>query len=186
MEGIAAMPPVESMYRPLRLRMQGWTKKRPAWQQAVQKALADTVAVGQEQPLDPFARLEQYKKVALDCARAELGTSGGKMRSLIPHHSREARRLLARLALLKVVRREIYARRDSGPQMPSRAMRTRGCILIQRTSALSQHSGLPLIGNGPKSGLDFCGNSLSKEKKSCMLCVGQSATKLRSKGDKPQ
>jgi hypothetical protein len=43
---------------------------------------------------NPFARLVLCKRVALDCARAELGMSGGK----VPHHSREARRLLARLA----------------------------------------------------------------------------------------
>jgi hypothetical protein len=57
-------------------------------------------------------------------ARAALGMSGGKARSLIPHHSREARRLLGSLAPLKVVRREMHAQLDSAPKMPSRAMHT--------------------------------------------------------------
>ncbi len=44
---------------------------------------------------------------------------------IIPHHSKEARRLKARLTLLRVVRREIHARKVQGsnPVPPSRAMR---------------------------------------------------------------
>ena len=45
------------------------------------------------------------------------------MRSLIPHHSKEFRKLKERLSLLKVVRREIHARRNNGQRSPSRAMR---------------------------------------------------------------
>jgi hypothetical protein len=59
----------------------------------------------------------------LDCARKVFGEAGGKMRSLIPHHSREFRKLKERLTLLKVLRREIHARRNTEQQRPSRAMR---------------------------------------------------------------
>jgi hypothetical protein len=42
----------------------------------------------------------------------------------IPQHAPEFRKLKARLTLLKVVRREVHARRHSGPLLPSRAMRS--------------------------------------------------------------
>jgi hypothetical protein len=60
---------------------------------------------------------------ALTCAKIVLGESGGKLRRLIPHHSDEVRRLMSRLKLLKVVRRELHARRDGVQKAPSRAMR---------------------------------------------------------------
>ena len=123
MTGIDAMPPTESLWRPLRLRMRGWARKRIDWQQEVQTALTVPVDMPDELPIDPFAHLERCKRVALHCARRVLGESGGKMRRLIPHHSDAARHLMGRLKLLKVVRRELYARRDGEPQMPSRAMR---------------------------------------------------------------
>ena len=120
MTGIDALPPTESLWRPRRLRMKGWARKRADWQQAVQTALT---VPAEMPPIDPFAHLERCKRVALHCARRVLGESGGKMRRLIPHHSDAARRLMGRLKLLKVVRRELYARRDGVPQIPSRAMR---------------------------------------------------------------
>ena len=44
---------------------------------------------------------------------------------IIPHHSKEARRLKARLNLLRVVRREVHARKEQGSGFvpPSKAMR---------------------------------------------------------------
>ena len=44
---------------------------------------------------------------------------------IIPRHSKEARRLKARLTLLRVIRRETHARKEqgSGAVPPSRAMR---------------------------------------------------------------
>ena len=114
------MPPLESLWRPLRLKMKGWSQKRPEWQEATRQALA----AAEVAPADRFTQLEQMKQVALDCARRVLGETGGKIRSLIPHHSRQFRKLKARLTLLKVVWREIHARRNTGQQMPSRAMRS--------------------------------------------------------------
>ena len=117
--GIEPMPPLESLWRPLRLKMRGWSQKRQKWQEVTKEALAAV----EDAQMDPFAQLEQMKQVALDCARKVFGEAGGKMRSLIPHHSREFRKLKERLTLLKVVRREIHARRNTGQQRPSRAMR---------------------------------------------------------------
>ncbi len=117
--GIEPMPPLESLFRPLRLKMKGWSHKRQEWQASTTQALAAV----DEGSIDCFALLEQMKQVAVDCARKVLGEAGGKMRSLIPHHSKEFRKLKERLSLLKVVRREIHARRNNGQRSPSRAMR---------------------------------------------------------------
>ena len=113
------MPPLESLLRPLRLKMKGWSQKRQKWQASTTQALAAV----EEGSTDCFTQLEQMKQVAVDCARKVCGEAGGKMRSLIPHHSKEFRKLKERLTLLKVVRREIHARRNTGQQSPSRAMR---------------------------------------------------------------
>ena len=121
MDGMTAMPPAESLWRPLRLQMQAWARKRADWQTAVEKVLMAPDAA--ELPSDPFARLDRLKGVALTCAKRVLGESGGKLRRLIPHHSDAVRRLMSRLKLLKVVRRELHARRDGVPKVPSRAMR---------------------------------------------------------------
>ena len=120
MDGMAAMPPAESLWRPLRLKVHNWERKREDWKKAVEIALAAPAA---ELPSDLFARLDQVKRVALACAQRGLGESGGKVRRLIPHHSEEVRRLMARLKLLRVVRRELHDRRDGVLRMPSRAMR---------------------------------------------------------------
>ena len=117
-QGIEPMPPLESLFRPLRLKMKGWSHKRQEWQASTTQALAAV----DEGSIDCFALLEQMKQVAVDCARKVLGEAGGKMRSLIPHHSKEFRKLKERLSLLKVVRREIHARRNNWQRSPSRAM----------------------------------------------------------------
>jgi hypothetical protein len=121
MDGMAAMPPVESLWCPLRLKMQCWEKKREDWQKEVGRVLAAPGAA--EMPSDLFARLDQLKRVALACAQRVIGESGGKVRRLTPHHSEEVRRLMACLKLLRVVRRELHARRDGVSRLPSRAMR---------------------------------------------------------------
>jgi hypothetical protein len=75
--------------------------------------------------VDRFMELERAKRIALDCARSVLGTTGGRLSRIIPHPSKEAKRLKARLTLLRVVRREIHARKEHGSRSvpPSRAMR---------------------------------------------------------------
>ena len=72
---------------------------------------------------DPFREWERVKRIALDCANAVLGTTGGKLSRIIPHRSQEERRLKARLTLLRVVRRELYASKSSQGVTPTRAMR---------------------------------------------------------------
>ena len=125
MEGIEAMPPPETLWRPLRLKMRGWARKRMEWQEVTGQALGASVEQDHGARADRFAQLEEMKKVAMDCARKVLGETGGKIRALIPHHTKEFRKLKARLTLLKVVLREVYARRTSGQLLrpPSRAMR---------------------------------------------------------------
>ena len=56
---------------------------------------------------------------------AVLGTSGGRLSRIIPHRSREERRLKARLTFLRVVQRELYAFKNCMPVVvtPTRAMR---------------------------------------------------------------
>ena len=68
-------------------------------------------------------KLERGQCVALLRAKAILGVTGGRLRSLIPHHSTELKKLQARLRLLLVVRRELYPRQGQGHRAPSRAMR---------------------------------------------------------------
>jgi hypothetical protein len=71
-----------------------------------------------------FAELERIKRVALDCARTILGTTGGRLLHIIPHHSKEARRLKVSLTLLWVVWRENHASREQRGRLvpPSRAI----------------------------------------------------------------
>jgi ribonuclease HI len=119
-DSIGKMPPLEALRSPIRLKMDRWSEKRTEWQDAVNKSLALLAT----EP-DCFQELERVKQIALDCARTVLGTTGGKGLRIIPHHSKEARRLKARLTLLRVVRREVHARKEQGSGFvpPSKAMR---------------------------------------------------------------
>ena len=117
---LGPMPPLEALWVPERIRMGNWSKKRAEWQQAVTRSLA---LVPPE--ADSFSELDRSKKIAIDCAREVLGVTGGKLSRIIPHHSKEAKRLKARLTLLRVVRREVHARKGQVGLLvpPSRAMR---------------------------------------------------------------
>ena len=118
--GIEAMPPLEALRRPVRLNMKRWGDKRAQWKDAVTHALASAIPAHIE---DPFQRLEHTKEVCMALARSILGTTGGKLRSPIPHHSSEYIQLTARLHLLKIVRREIHARKEANHiSPPSKAM----------------------------------------------------------------
>ena len=98
--------------------MHNWKERKDDWQVAVTRSLA--LSAPEE---DQFLELDRAKRVALDCAREVLGVKGGKLSRIIPHHSKEAKRLKARLTLLRVVRREIHARKELGGVGPSRAVR---------------------------------------------------------------
>ena len=122
-EGLGPMPPMEALFRPRRLRMTKWQEKRQEWRRRVASALA---LEGEGGGRGLFDRLEHVKQVALAQARLLLGMTGGRIRSLIPHHSGQFKKLTARLSLLKVVRREIAARNDREQMMPlppTKAMR---------------------------------------------------------------
>ena len=118
-DSIGEMPPLEVLWRPERLRLDAWRDKRQDWQKAVELELAAAVPDTD----DRFVKLERAQCVALLRAKAILGVTGGRLRSLIPHHSTELKKLQARLRLLRVVRRELYARQGQGQRAPSRAMR---------------------------------------------------------------
>jgi hypothetical protein len=100
--------------------MNNWKQRKDDWQVAVARSL--TLSAPEA---DQFLELDRAKRIALDCAREVLGitVTGGKLSRIIPHHSKEAKRLKARLTLLRVVRREIHARKELGGVWPSRAMR---------------------------------------------------------------
>jgi hypothetical protein len=51
-----------------------------------------------------------------------LGTTGGRLARIIPHSSQEEQRLKARLTLLRLVRRELYALKNSLVMTPTRSM----------------------------------------------------------------
>jgi hypothetical protein len=104
--GVGPMPPLEALRAPVRLRMHRFKMKLTVWQEAVTKSLASEP---QAPVTNYFQELEKVQRVALDCAREILGTTGGTLR-VLPNYSRETRQLKARLNLLKVVRREIRAR----------------------------------------------------------------------------
>ena len=120
-EGIALMPPLEALKKPIRLNMRCWSKKKRNWHNEVKRILEDQGMQDQ----DRFRELDHAKYIALDCARSVLGTTGGKIGRLIPHHSEAVKRLKAQLTLLKVACREIQLRKELGnnPEPPSRAMR---------------------------------------------------------------
>ena len=119
-DSVGPMPPLEALRAPVRLRMRSWGQKKADWQEAVTRSLALSA-----EEADCFMELERTKRIALECARSVLGTTGGSLSRIIPHHSKEAKRLKARLTLLRVVRREIHSRKeqDGGSVPPSRAMR---------------------------------------------------------------
>ena len=118
--GIGPMPPLEALKKPIRLNMRCWPKKKRNWHNEVKRILDQEM-----QDQDQFRELDHAKHVALDCARSVLGTTGGRIGRIIPHHSAAVQRLKARLTLLKVARREIQSRKALGndTESPSRAMR---------------------------------------------------------------
>ena len=95
---LGPMPPLEAIRTPVRIRMHSWQERKDDWQVAVTQSLA--LSAPEE---DPFLELDRAKRVALDCAREVLGVTGGKLSRIIPHHSKEAKRLKARFTLLRVV-----------------------------------------------------------------------------------
>ena len=117
---LGPMPPLEALRTPVRLRMRKWQEKKVEWQAAVTQSLARSAP-----EVDPFRELERIKESALECARAVLGTTGGRLLRILPHHSKEDNRLKARLTLLRMVQRELYVRQDHADRIvpPSRAMR---------------------------------------------------------------
>ncbi len=80
------MPLTEALFRPRRLKMRGWTRKRLEWQIKTAHVL-EVLPVAMEPGQDKFAQLELMKGVALACARQVLGETGDRIRDLIQHHS---------------------------------------------------------------------------------------------------
>ena len=89
---IVEMPPLEALWRPERLRLDSWKNKRDEWRAAVERTLGSSPRAVHE---DRFDALDRVKSVALTHARAILGVTGGKLRSLIPFHSSAVKHLRA-------------------------------------------------------------------------------------------
>ena len=93
---IGPMPALKALWAPVWLKMRKYAQKAPKVEAAVvqQLSLPDSA-----RELDPFLEWERVKRIALNCARAVLGTSGGRLSRIIPHRLQEERRLKARLTL---------------------------------------------------------------------------------------
>ena len=165
MDGMAAMPPVESLWRPLRLKMQCWERKREDWQKEVGRVLAAPGAA--EMPSDLFARLDQLKRVALACAQRVLGESGGgSLRATLRKCGPSQAPQSGGSFML-----EGTASQGCRP-VPCESFGMLEFILTQQTSAPSPYPGHPPIGSGPKTGSACCDTSRSRGRKSCTLCDG--------------
>ena len=71
----------------------------------------------------PFKRLSLMQQASVLAAKKTLGTSGCDIRPLVPRYSEAFRKTAAHIRLLKVVRRELLARRAEVHPLPaSRAM----------------------------------------------------------------
>jgi hypothetical protein len=114
------MPALEALWAPVRLKMRKFSQKKTEYQTAVDQQLSRQDSARE---LEPFREWERVKRIALDCASAVLGTTGGKLSRIIPQRSQEERRLKARLTLLRVVRRELHASKSNQGVTPTRAMR---------------------------------------------------------------
>jgi len=115
------MPELEALRAPIWVKLAGLKdpeKKREYLARA-------EAAVAREQlrgdMVGPFDRLEPLKAAVLAVAKNTLGTRGGRLKQFLPRHSPAFQRLAARIRLLRVVRRELWDRRDTG-QPASRAM----------------------------------------------------------------
>jgi hypothetical protein len=67
---LGPMPPLEALWAPERLRMRDRSRKRAEWQSAVSQSLTLSA-----QEADSFLELDRFKKIAIDCALAVLGTT---------------------------------------------------------------------------------------------------------------
>ena len=117
---IGPMPSLETLCTPVRLKMQKFSGKVLEYQTAVTRRLSQPDSASES---DSFREWERVKRIALDCAKAVFGTTGGRLPRIIPHRSQEERRLKARLTLLRVVRRELYALKNSLVATTTRAIR---------------------------------------------------------------
>jgi len=125
-ERVSHMPALESMRRPARIRLHKFKGEIIAkWREEVQAAISDLPADGAAaESGTEFPQWGVMQDAALLMARLLLGVSGGEVRPHILRHSEPFRRLLARLRLLKVLRRELHDRKQAGSERPpSRAMR---------------------------------------------------------------
>ncbi len=79
--------------------------------------------MGQDSALepDPFLEWERVEWIVLDCASEVGGAAGTSLSRIIPHHLQEELQLKARLTLLLVVMRELYALKNSLVGIPTRA-----------------------------------------------------------------
>jgi hypothetical protein len=106
-ENLDPMPELESMRRPVRLKLEGLRdrQKRQEYIQLTAEA-ADRVKASKEN-LGVFEYLEAMNCAVLNVAKETLGTRGGEIGPLLPRHSGAFQKLATLIRLLRVVRREI-------------------------------------------------------------------------------
>ena len=93
---IGPMPALEALWAPVRLKMRKFLQKVLEYQATVDQQLSRQDSAREQ---EPFQEWERVKQIALDCASAVLGTTGGKLSRIIPQRSQEERQLKARLTL---------------------------------------------------------------------------------------
>ena len=118
---INPMPALEDLRRPVRLKMSNWPTRRDQWKSALESCLQQLGSRPAEGNI--FTYLDSMKWLMLTTAGQILGTTGGKIRAIIPFNTPKYICLCNRLRFLQAACRDI-ATRLTQPSLPaSRAMR---------------------------------------------------------------
>ena len=122
-EGVGPMPELESLCKPVRLKLTG-LRDAEIRERFRKRADEEVLLVAQEAQNGccAFERLARLQAAVLKAAKTTLGTSGGRIRPLVPKQSVAFRKLAAWIRLLRVVCAELLRRREEGATPPSRAM----------------------------------------------------------------
>jgi len=124
-ENIGPMPELESLRKPIRLKLKG-LREANCYKKFTEQARTEIANISQSVQEEgcTFKRLALLKTAVLRGAKIALGISGGRIRSLIQRHSETFIKLAARVRLLRVVRAELLSRKASAcVTPPSKAMK---------------------------------------------------------------
>ena len=119
-ERIGPMPELESLRRPVRLKLKGL--RVPATRETYMRLVKEKAELASQETQgfhNVFERLSQIKGAVLGAAREALGTTGGLIRPRMPKQSHAFKKVAARIRLLRVVREELVRRREESVSKPS-------------------------------------------------------------------